>query len=404
MNKPVKIIYIHHRPYPHKGKFYEFGSDYYFFFGEGQMFVQYFKKYNIQHDFHFEVWRGEAGLKKTLEKKVMDTPCKVFPAKHYKKFGNISFELLKKLKEEQKKNNILIHYTASPHKWELYLILFLFRNTPIFANHQGGANPLWKLKNQNRYFNIVSLIIEKILYKRVDLFFAGGNVEAPYLMKMSSKQKVIFKRHWGLDDEELKAIDKDAAKKKLGLDANKKYLLVAGKLQAYRGIKQNIEVRDELRKRFNYDVEVINVGATEQDKDYEYAHKNGVILFGRVPRNDLHLYFSAADIYLYLVQGKDNIDFAGIGGAPLEALMCNTPAVGNTIRHMPDLIENNIAKYTEGVDDSVEAIHNIFSNPEKYQNSRQYMIDNLSWKSIVSELKGYYDYHIDKYYGEGNLS
>lgn len=396
--KRNKIIYIHQRPYPYiEGTFYKDDSDYYYYFGQGALYIN-FAPQDMKHNFEFEIWRGEVGLKKIKQKVVQNVKCKIFPAKYLWKQGTISFSLIKELLNERRNNNILIHYTATPHNYEFYLITFFFgKKVPIFVTHQGGPNPLWKFKNNNQLYSYISFVIEKLLVNRVSKYFSGSKVEIEYFHRIVKDQKKIQKfPHWGVDLNNFRPFDKNKMRYELNLDQLKKYILIAGRLNKYRGIREAIYVRDKLRELF--DVEIISIGATKGDFDYEYAKEKGVILIPPVPYEMVPKYINAADCYLYLTKGKENVDFAGTGIAPLEAMACNVPVVSNTLHHYPELKLYDYGFYIPNEIEVINVISKLFREELKPRESRTIIEENFKWEKITEKIFKIYRHSITEFY------
>ncbi|MEM4326284.1 MAG: glycosyltransferase family 4 protein [Candidatus Pacearchaeota archaeon] len=378
-----KIIYIHARSYPYNQTFYKEGSDDYFFFGEGPLYI--LNKPVYEKSFEFEVWRSEVGLKKLKEKFVYQVKCRIFPGFHIKRLDTISLSLVKSLFDEIRKNEIIIHYTASPHKFEFYLILFLLgKRAKIFVSHQGGANPFWKFCRYKRISSYIAYLIEKWLFKRAEWFFAVSETEINYLKDIIKIDRIYTNPHWGLDIQLYEPIEKDFSREYLKLDKNKKYILLFGKLNKYRGVSSAIQVRDKLREK--YDVELLSVGSDETCPDYQIAKESGVILRGYVPIEDMKYYYSAGDVYLYLTNGEENELFAGTGIAPLEALACNIPVVSNVFYHFKHLNLQNYGVYVKTIDEAVNAIDKIWSGKLKLENGRTLIEKYFDWRVITKEI------------------
>ncbi len=391
-----KIIYIHQRPYPYNQNFYELDSDYYFYFGHGALFDMH-RDELFRNTYDFEICRGEVGVKKLKTKIVNGTKCLIFPAYHFYRIGTISFSLLKYLLTLAKKEKIIIHYTASPHTYEFYIITFLLGSKiPIFVTHQGGPNPYYKLQKKFRLGTFISYNIEKHISKYVFKYFSGAYYEIEYFKKITSSSKVYDKPTWGVDLENYKPIDKLEARKLLNLPENKKIILLFGKLNKYRGILNAIKVRDTLKKEF--DVDILNVGSDETCPDYEIAKKNGVILRGIVPYERMKYYFSAGDVYLYLTEGEENFYYAGTGIAPLESLACNTPIVANTLHNFPFIDFTKAGVYAKTIDEAVEGIKYIFRNPERLSNTRSIIEQYFDWHVITRNLFNFYNDAIKIFY------
>lgn len=394
--KKYKIIYIHQRPYPYNQSFYKLDSDFYYYFGEGALYDQ-FKPNDLKDYFEIEIWRGEVGLKKIKSKYVKGTLCKIFPAFHIHRIGTISLSLLKELSRQRKNSNLLIHYTATPHIYEFYLIATIFgKDTPIFVSHQGGPNPLYKLKKQFRLGTYFSLKIEKFIEKYVDMYFSGSLHEINYFKEFTSSEKIYDKPHWGVNLNNYIPHDKTEARKKVNLPLEKKIILLFGKLNKYRGIQKAVHVRDKLKKDF--DVMLLNIGSDETCPDYQFAKENKVELRGYVEFDKVSYYFSAGDVYLYLTEGEENFYFAGTGIAPLEALACNTPIVTNTLHNFPFIDWSKYGVYARNIDEAVEGVRYIFNNPEKFSNTRRLIEEYFDWNIITGNIFELYLKFFNKYY------
>ena len=393
MTKKIKIIYIHQRPYPYNQTFYEEDSDFYFYFGEGALYDIH-KPIEMRDLFEIEIWRPEVGIKAEKSKIVNGALCRIFPAIYWGRVGTISFDLIKEINNQVKNKNVLIHYTATPHNYEFYLISFLFgKKVPIFVSHQGGPNPLYKLSKRFRLGTYISFIIEKFISDKVCMYFSGSIFEIEYLKLITNETKIYELPHWGIDLSLYKPIDKTVARKKLNLPNNKKIILTFGKLNKYRGIKNSIKVRDILSKE--YDVVLLNVGSDPSCPDYQYAKENGVILRGIVPAEEISYYFSAGDVYLYLTEGDENFRFAGTGIAPLEALACNTPIVTNTLHNFPFIDWKSVGYYATTVEEAVKGVKSIFDNPNNFSNTRMIIEKYFDWRIITKNIFNMYLKYFD---------
>ena len=143
---------------------------------------------------------------------------------------------------------------------------------------------------------------------------------------------------------------------------------------------------------------LLSVGATEKDEDYEYAKQNGVYLIPPVDYKNLNIYFSIADAYLYMVQGKQNLHFASVGIAPLEALACNTPVVGYTLIHIPNNEGEKVGFIVRNNDEAYHSIKKIFDNPNLFGETRWVVEKYFYWPKIVDEILEVYYRLFKQYY------
>lgn len=394
MTRPRKIIFIHQRPYPYTEKFYDEGSEHYFYFGMGTLLLDQLKR---ETPYAFELWRGEIGTDRIRERRVNGYRCRIFPQKYYRVGSTISVPMIREIGAEKRSNDVLVHFTASPHARELHLLALRHRDIPVAASHQGGAHPLWFFQEEGSWRSYASYLFERIALPRCDAFFAFVEEEREYLARMTDASRVIGGPNFGMDLEHLAPLPKRDAKQRLGIDPNAKMIFLAGTLSHYRGGRDAIDVFNRLKQEFN--VVFVNVGASPADAEYAWALDQGVMLRGRVSHDELPVYFSAADVYLYLTSGKQNLAFAGTGMAPLEALACNTPVVGNTLHHIPNGDGARVGVIASTIDEACDGVRAIFQAPERFQPTRWVVEKYFAWDAIVDAHLATYERLFMKYYG-----
>lgn len=213
----MKVIQILHHSHP----FYKQNEEVHFFAEDwhAKVATQILKRTD---KYEIECWRPERRAKKIITGEENGIAYKIFPSFHLKT-GEYSIPLLKELRKESKKEDILIHLHGI-HNHLAYLIAYLFRDLPIVGQHHGGSPCLYKFENSNhplRFLHLLNHIPEKRALKNVDHFFVLTKYEKEALSKLVGADKVEIQT-MGVDFDLFKPMDKNYARELLGLPIDKK--------------------------------------------------------------------------------------------------------------------------------------------------------------------------------------
>lgn len=394
-----KIIFIHYNYEPSRVPTRPDPEDRFYTYGFGSNSARNFKKYFPGYE--VEMWRLDQHTNKYYEKTVQDVKHKVFTSFSIKQMDDFSLKFIRKLKKELKENKTIL-FVSHIHNWLTYQIVFFFgKKYPIVVNHHGEWSPLFRLKHRKYFRKIkdyIDIQTEKLLFKRVDYFLLCDFLQIPYLKSVYPDCKyAIFSS--GLDINKMIPVPRYEARKKLGWDLRKKYILYIGKLYDFKQAKELIDIWKEIKKE-RKDIELIIIGNSKDDMYHNYAVNSGARVLGRVLNKNLNLYYSASDVYVLISLREDY--FGGTGIAPLESLACNTPVVSNSMRNY---VGNNIAELCE-VPESLEeyknAILKVIDNPQIYRNMRNSVEQFYSYEKIAEKTELIFRELSEKYYHNNN--
>jgi len=340
-----------------------------------------------------ECWTLEKRYKKEIEKRHNGIKFRIFPANFSFRHGmEISFSMLSALLNEQRildKNEKIILHFHGYHMWQVYLMLQLMdkNKVKVIAQNHGDRSPLKNLRKYKRFFIFLPGILlmqflENLLFKKVNTFYYLSDEERNYLKKIAPKCNFRFQT-MGIEEKYYAQISKTEARKKLGLDKNKKYILYVGRIENPKGIKELIDAAKELDE-----IEVLIIGdGRAYEKYVNYTNKlkiKNVHFLGAIYGDAKLPYYSAADCLILPSYTE---------GAPvviMEAIARNLPVVATNVGGIPKMIKNGkegILVKVKSKKEIVKAIKEILNWKEK--NIRKYA-KIYKWKSIIDKtIKDY---------------
>jgi glycosyltransferase involved in cell wall biosynthesis len=224
-----------------------------------------------------------------------------------------------------------------------------------------------------------------------------------------------------IDAEVFRPIDKHLARKKFGLDKNKKYILFAamrvdavGKGFAYfQEALSMFDARDSMfDESSNPNIESRTSNIETQTSNIEHRTPNiEILIFGQAEASDFQLLpfkvnilgrlsdldtiahaYSAASVFV-IPSLEENLP-----NTIMESMACGTPVVGFEVGGIPEMIDHlktgYLAKY-KSADDLANGIQYILQESD-YQslcdNSRQKVVDNYSEKVVAEKYKKIYEF------------
>ena len=181
-------------------------------------------------------------------------------------------------------------------------------------------------------------------------------------------------------------IDRDIIRNRYSLKGL--VLLYLGRIAKYKGIEQILKVYEILRNEFN-DLSLIIAGSptSRMQSDYKTWQKEypNVIFPGRIPDEEVPLYYGAADCFItYSYAGE------GVGLTLAEAMACGTPVVCSDLPAYREVVR------THGVlvsPNHLEAlIHNLRNSLQDQgkrkqlsENSPRYVKTKFNWESTARQ-------------------
>ena len=378
----MKIIQILH----HSHSFYKPNEEVRFFAEDWHAKVA--KQILRQTDkYEIECWRPERRAKKIIIGEEDGISYKIFPS-FYRQYGReYPVSLLRELRKESKRNDILIHLHGI-HNHLAYLISYFFNEVPIIGQHHGGCSALFTFNRSKHLFLFLSLLesyFEKASLKNIDYFFVLTKYEKEFLSNRVGADKVEIQT-MGVDFDKFKPMNKEYVRELLGLPLDKKIVLYVGRFDKTKRVDLVLDAFEKLKSK--YDIDLILIGGTENDVFYNKAKMTGAQIIERVPPEKLIPYYNAADVYYCFY--NTNL-YGGIGIAPVESLACGTPIASNTLEHFPTDEKNYLGEMPKDESDVTNCIIKVIENNGKYDRCREIAKRYYDWKNIIRNTINVYD-------------
>lgn len=140
----------------------------------------------------------------------------------------------------------------------------------------------------------------------------------------------------GVDLDKFRLMARQEARRLLGLEENRRYLLFVGRLVAVKGLDLLLDAAVLLMRRRN-DVELVLVGdgaerGTLEQRATTLGVRDRVHFVGARPHEQVALWMNAGDVFC-LPSHKE-----GLGTVLLEALACGTPVVATAVGGIPEIV------------------------------------------------------------------
>jgi D-inositol-3-phosphate glycosyltransferase len=357
----------------------------FFTYGFGSLFGEIFSGY--LNNYQFEVWRMDSYcIKKYYEKEIKNVKYRVFKSIKIYKLGHYSRKFIKELRKEVKATSPIL-FIVHTNSWQTYMITYLFKGEKIITTHHGDWSPFFLYQHLHGLRKLrawMAMKAEKKTFKYINYFLICDYKQIPYIEKVVPHFKYqIYSA--GLDTNKFKIISREEARKELGWDLNKKYILYVGKLYKYKQVDELILMWDSIRKE-RPEVELVLVGNEPRgswgEEYYDIAVKYGAMIVGRVLNIELYKYYCAADVYVLLTLRDDA--FGGTGIAPLESLACNTPVVSYSMRnYIGEEDKEKLGEIPYTMEEYREAILKVLDNRDKYKDMRESVVKYYTWEAVA---------------------
>jgi len=393
--KRTKIIYINSRSYGRE--FYDASHKFFFLFGTGNLFA--YELLKLDPLIEVENWRADRTVKKDLVKIIDGIVCRVFKGVKLKFIGTLSGSLIRELRRQikSKEYNILVHFHGL-HNIEYDLISWLIPNVPILATHHGGGNFYFKYCNTGKLASFFAEKVDRLTIRnKFDHALVQTVTECNYLKKFLDSENVSRFTPYGINFSILFKRDRKEARMNLGIQEESKVILSVGRADNLKGVQHVVKIFHNLKKTVPGLV-LLCVDIQLADIYYNEVKESGAIVTGHVEWSDLPVYYSAADVLVYLPFDDESLNFAGPGYVNAEALACGIPVVSSLLVHFWDDCINEVAGVPRNLDEALNMTREFLDNPPKPERCREVSLKYYNWSYVMEHHLKVYNKLLRKYY------
>jgi glycosyltransferase involved in cell wall biosynthesis len=191
----------------------------------------------------------------------------------------------------------------------------------------------------------------------------------------------------GVDLNKFRLMERQEAKRQLGLDDDKRYLLYVGRLVAVKGLDLLLDAFAQLVQN-QRDVELVLVGdGAERHALAQRATTLGirdkVNFVGAQPHERIVLWMNAGDVFC-LPSHKE-----GLPTVLLESLACGTPVVATSVGGIPEVVaDGQVGRLVHSRDprEMAACIEEVLETPWDRQQLRNYVAERFSFEVVTRKL------------------
>lgn len=361
-------------------------GDAYYSYGFGSLYSRQFKKFMP----HWEVqcWKADRYATKVSNRMIQGVNHIIFPALKFGRAGFFSRTMLKNANAYINKHPATVFNVSGFDHLLHFQMSILGNKCPVFVQHHGEGPASYKIRNSSGVKLIYWLlwsIIEKSAFKRTHQLYLLDAEAGKYLKIDKTKVKVSTT---GVDAELFPALEKKKAREKLGLRNDAEYLLFIGRLNSSKRADMLISAYLKLKADFP-DLILLIGGCSKHDPLYNMAQQAGAIITGMIPQNEVAIWLSAANAYSLPLLDTAHL-FGGVGMLPVQAMLCNTPVVGSTMKCFPADDLHRVGVFTDNLSDLEGALHDILSGKKTFPLTRDIALKYYSWQSISEKTSSDY--------------
>jgi D-inositol-3-phosphate glycosyltransferase len=210
----------------------------------------------------------------------------------------------------------------------------------------------------------------------------------------------------GFDPAEFEPMSRPLARLELGLDPAEPILLQLGRMVPRKGVDTAIRAIARLDSEHGIRARLLVVGGPDREPDFDATPELGrlaaiareegvedrVVFVGRRDRDELKLYYNAADIFVSTPW------YEPFGITPLEAMACGTPVIGSAVGGIKFSVRDGETGYLVPPNDPAavaERVAHLYRHPKLLsvlgrQGTRR-VGDLFTWERVANGLAAVYE-------------
>ena len=210
----------------------------------------------------------------------------------------------------------------------------------------------------------------------------------------------------GFDPAELSPVSKSVARTTLGLDPDERVILQLGRIVPRKGIDTVIRALARLRSQHGIDARLLIAGGESDAPDcratpeigrlhgiaWDAGVADAVTFVGRVRREALKCYYSAADVFVTTPW------YEPFGITPVEAMACGTPVIGANVGGIKFTVRDGETGYLVPSNDPAalaERLAHLYTHPQLLrilgQRAIQRAVGRFTWRRVTAAVADLYE-------------
>lgn len=353
--------------------------------------------------YEIECWGMEKTMKEPVSFEKDHILYRIFPSLNVPYLGEVSVPMLRALNVETQKKKAILHLHGIFNN-TTYLVPLLYGKHPVVVQHHGDLSLLQVYRDNmgrglSSYANLLLYLIkmdwllERLSLGNIDKVFVLSNAMNTYLARRVDSSK-IEKLSMGINFEQFVNTGQSEARKVIGLEPGKKYVLYLGAFVRRKGIEYLVHAFKSVMGKYP-DCTLLLVGYDAKNKQRieelvgSLEMQRNVKFITDVRDNELPLYYSACDVFV-LPSLNEGLPVVGI-----EAMASGAPFIGTNVGGVADLVEAFRSGMIVPPGDSralTSAILSVFEVDQSMAKpDRASAMKVYSWESISKRTLDVYD-------------
>ncbi|MFC2110885.1 glycosyltransferase [Bacteroidota bacterium] len=336
-----------------------------------------------------ECWRPYSSIiDRVYSKDVDGITHKIFPSHAFSRLRKwfkawmCSPLMVRELKKEKEKYNVLIHIVDGHSDFSNYLVNRMFKESIPVVISQGSDSYSkqsylsfeWYRQLYHYNYLINAYFQEKALHRTSYLFSASVR-ECAFLRKKLPWFSG-YEHYVGTIDYEYFKNDESqdviGLKRKYKIKDKLRVILFVGRFNSITDMKDLVDSWYSDRD-LKAQTQLVCIGGYNTDEYYKYAQEREVVLIPRSKTDVLKEVYTITDVAVYPIFDKTLVNMGGFGISNAECLAFGIPLVSNNLIHFPGKIEerNSLGVLMPNREAMITGIKHILDNPEYYTHCRE---------------------------------
>jgi len=251
------------------------------------------------------------------------------------------------------------------------ILKFVFRKKIVFTYHGSDL-----LKGGNKKDKLMS----KLLKSADEIILVSDYLQKEFIKRFPQFSPHSHSIHCGVNNKMFFPQDKEETLKKLQLPQDKFNILFLGRVINDKGIDVFEQVMDNLKDVEDFHFIVVGDGKEKEKLQEKYEHLYNVSFHSSIPKNEVPLWFNAADVFVFPTKRE------AFGLVALESIACGTPVITHNVGGVPEIIKDGQSGFLVNLgdnDDFSRKILELYESPalknsfsiNGYNNSKEHTIE-----------------------------